>query len=87
MTVTEIGCMGVKPDHNIMDETTKEGRILVGAWKAVTAAPGGPHRVYWGLEVEDPSKVWAFFDFDSVEDHEKFAKSYTITSAISSNRD
>jgi hypothetical protein len=43
MTVTEIGCMGVKPDHNIMDETTKEGRILVGAWKAVTAAPGGPH--------------------------------------------
>ncbi|KFY57237.1 hypothetical protein V496_06511 [Pseudogymnoascus sp. VKM F-4515 (FW-2607)] len=75
MVVTEIGCMGVKPSLNIIDETTKEGQVLTGAWKAVISAPGGPHQVYWGLEVEDPSKLWAFFDWDSIEDHEKFAKS------------
>jgi hypothetical protein len=75
MPVTEVGCMGVKPGHNIMDETTAEGQILAGAYKAVVAAPGGPHHVYFGLEIEDPSKLWAFFDWDSVEDHEKFAKS------------
>jgi hypothetical protein len=75
MSITEIGCMGVKPNLNIMDETTPEGQILPGAWNTVTTAPGGPHRVYWGLEIEDPSKLWAFFDWDSVEDHEKFAKS------------
>ncbi|KFY24308.1 hypothetical protein V493_05329 [Pseudogymnoascus sp. VKM F-4281 (FW-2241)] len=76
MGVTEICCMGVKPGLNIMDETIDEGQVLTGAWKAVTSAPGGPHRVYWGLEVEDPSKLWAFFDWDSVEDHDKFARSF-----------
>ena len=74
MPVTEIGCMGVKPSLDIMDETTPEGQILEGAWKAVIAAPEGPHQVYWGLEIENPSKLWAFFDWDSVEDHERFAK-------------
>lgn len=75
MVVAEIACMGIKPDLNIMDETTREGRILTGAWKAVLTAPGGPQQVYWGLEIEDLSKLWAFFDWDSVEEHEKFAKS------------
>jgi hypothetical protein len=75
MTVTEIGLMGVKPGLNIMDESTPEGQILAGAWKAVAAAPGGPSQVFYGLEIEDPSKIWAFFDWDSVEEHEKFAKS------------
>ncbi|KIL85811.1 hypothetical protein FAVG1_10780 [Fusarium avenaceum] len=38
--------------------------------------PGGPQRVYWGLESKDPSKVWAFFDFESVEQHQQFAQEY-----------
>lgn len=66
--------MGVKPGLDIMDESTQEGQILTGAWKAVTTAPGGPHRVYWGLEIENPLNLWAFFDFDSIEAHEEFAK-------------
>lgn len=73
--VTEVGCMGVQPGLNVMDETTREGQILVGAWNAVTTAPDGPHRVYWSLEAENPSKIWAFLEWDSVADHEKFAKS------------
>lgn len=75
MPVTEISCMGVKPNVDIMDESTPEGQVLPRAWKTVTAAPGGPHKVYWSLQVEDPSKVWTFFEWDSVDDHEKFAKS------------
>ena len=75
MPVTELGCMGVKPGLDIMNENTEAGSILMKAWNAVITAPGGPHRVYWGLETEDPSKLWAFFDWNSVEDHEKFAKS------------
>ncbi|KAJ3543655.1 hypothetical protein NM208_g3459 [Fusarium decemcellulare] len=76
MTVTEVGCMGVKPGLNIIDPSTEEGQILTGAWKTVTSKPGGPQRVYWGLEAADPSKVWAFFDFDSVEQHRQFAEEY-----------
>lgn len=74
MPVTEVGCMGVKPDHDVMNDATREGQVLTGVWKTVTTAPGGPQRVYWGLEVEDPSKVWAFFDFESIEEHRKFAE-------------
>ena len=67
--------MGVKPGLDVMNETTWEGQILMGVWNTVIEAPGGPHRVYWGLEMEDPYKVWAFFDWDSIDHHEKFAKS------------
>jgi hypothetical protein len=74
MPVTEVGCMGVKPNLNIMDPSTHEGRVLTRTWKAVTSAPGGPHRVCWGLEIENPLRLWAFFDWNSVEEHEKFAK-------------
>ncbi|KAF5544763.1 multidrug resistance [Fusarium mexicanum] len=76
MTVTEVGCMGVKPGMNIMDHTTPEGKILTDAWKTVISKPGGPQRVYWGLESVDPSKIWGFFDFDSVEQHRRFAEEY-----------
>ncbi|KAG9506268.1 hypothetical protein J7337_003250 [Fusarium musae] len=76
MAVTEVGCMGVKPNMNIMDHTTPEGKILTDAWKTVTSKPGGPQRVYWGLESVDASKVWGFFDFDSVEQHRRFAEEY-----------
>ncbi|KAF5694540.1 major facilitator family transporter [Fusarium denticulatum] len=76
MTVTEIGAMGVKPNMNIMDHTTPEGKILTDAWKTVISKPGGPQRVYWGLESVDPSKIWGFFDFDSVEQHRRFAEEY-----------
>ncbi|KAF5608190.1 multidrug resistance [Fusarium subglutinans] len=76
MTVTEVGCMVVKPGMNIMDHTTPEGKILTDAWKTVISKPGGPQRVYWGLESVDPSKIWGFFDFDSVEQHRRFAEEY-----------
>ncbi len=75
MTITEVGLMGVKPGLNVMDETTPEGKILWGAWRAVAVASGGPSKVYFGLEIEDPSKIWGFFDWASIEEHQAFAKS------------
>ncbi|RAH51115.1 uncharacterized protein BO95DRAFT_510213 [Aspergillus brunneoviolaceus CBS 621.78] len=74
MCVTEIGVMGVKPCLDVMNDDTPEGRILSKLYNYVVAAPGGPLRVYWGLEAEDPSYLWAFFDWDSLEAHHNFAK-------------
>jgi hypothetical protein len=74
MPVIEFGLMGVKPNHAIMDANTPEGDILNRAWSAVTVAPGGPHWAYGGLEVDDPSRLWGFFKFDSVKHHEEFAQ-------------
>jgi len=73
MPVTEIGCMGVKPSLDVMNEGTTEGQILSTLYNYVVTASGGPLRVYWGIETEDPSYLWALFDWDSIEDHEKFA--------------
>ena len=74
MGITELGCMGVKPGLDVMNDDTEEGQILTGVYKFVTSEPGGPHDFYWGLEIEDPLKLWAFCDWDKIEDHEKFAK-------------
>ncbi|KAI8997939.1 hypothetical protein BC832DRAFT_595383 [Gaertneriomyces semiglobifer] len=76
MPVTELGCVVIKPGTNPMDEATHEGQVLASAWKAVAEAPTGPYRVYYGGEVEDPTKIWGFFDFESVEDHDNFAKTF-----------
>lgn len=74
MTITEVGCMGVKPGLDIMDESKPEGRVLPEAYDIVVTKPGGPSRAAWGLEDEDPSRVWAFFDWESVEQHKDFIK-------------
>jgi hypothetical protein len=74
MPVTEFGRMGVKPNLNVMDPSTPEGKILKDIYDYVVVAEGGPSRGYYGLEVEDPRVLWAFFDFKSVEEHRKFAE-------------
>jgi hypothetical protein len=74
MTVTEVGCMGVKPSLDVTNDSTSEGQILTKLYNYVITAPGGPLRVYWGLEAENPTYLWAFFDWDSIEDHKNFAR-------------
>lgn len=74
MTITEIGCQVVKAGVDIMDETTHEGKILMKTWKTATSEKTGPYRIYWGMEVENPTNLWCFFDFESLAHHQKFLK-------------
>lgn len=76
MPVTEFGPMVVKAGLDVMDESTPEGKIVTTAWTGITSENTGPFRIYWGMEVENQQNFWSFFDFDSVEEHEKFAKEY-----------
>lgn len=76
MPITELGLMGVKPNHKIMDDSLPEGHLLTSIYKNIISLPGGPSRIYWGLEVEDPLKLWAFFDWETLGEHEEFAKAY-----------
>lgn len=76
MPVTDVGYMIVKPGVDVMDETSPGGQILTKAWNTVTSEKTGPYTVYWGVEVENPSNFWGFFDFDSVEQHMEFGKEY-----------
>ncbi|KAF4989947.1 hypothetical protein FGRMN_8789 [Fusarium graminum] len=72
MTVTEVGCMVVKPGLDIMNNSTPESQILTRIWNTILSKPGGPQSVCWGLESVDPSKIWAFFDFESIEQHKRY---------------
>jgi hypothetical protein len=76
MAVVEVGMMGVQAGKTPMDPNTPDGSLLLDAWKAVITAAGGPQRVYWGTELGTWSRVWGFFDWESVEEHEAFARSY-----------
>ncbi|KAG8677664.1 hypothetical protein FPOAC1_003691 [Fusarium poae] len=76
MVIQEVGVMGVKPGIDIMDPSTPEGNILHQAWSTVLIKPAGPSRVYYGLEEDNPLRIWGFFDWDTVEQHEKFAIEY-----------
>ncbi|ROW03283.1 hypothetical protein VSDG_01508 [Cytospora chrysosperma] len=76
MAITEIGCMVMAPGVDVTDESTPGGKTLVTAWKKITSQPTGPFRIYWGSEVENPSSLWSFFDFASVEEHQKFRKDF-----------
>jgi hypothetical protein len=74
MTVVEIGLMGVKPDHDVLNPKTPEGQVLDLAWSTVTTAPGGPYWAYGGVEPDDTLRLWCFFCFDDVKHHMNFAK-------------
>ncbi|KAB2099760.1 hypothetical protein AG0111_0g11842 [Alternaria gaisen] len=43
MTVVEIGLLGVKPDHEVLNPKIPEGQVLDSAWSTVTTAPRGPY--------------------------------------------
>jgi hypothetical protein len=43
MTVVEIGLMGVKPDHDVLNPKIPGGQVLDSAWSTVTTASGGPY--------------------------------------------
>ncbi|KAF4501261.1 multidrug resistance [Fusarium agapanthi] len=62
MTVTEVGCMGVKPDMNIMDHTTPEGKILTDAWNTVIRKPANWYR-YGADAVKDIPKICTHGEF------------------------
>ncbi|KAK2033035.1 hypothetical protein LX32DRAFT_635675 [Colletotrichum zoysiae] len=76
MAVTEIGCCGIKPGLKIMDESTPEGKLYMGVFRTLNTLPGGPLRIYLGVDLDEPSKVYGFFDWISVDHHEKFAKTF-----------
>lgn len=76
MAIVEVGMMGVQAGKTPMDPATADGKILRQAWKSVIRASEGPKRVLWGTEFSDPSRIWGFFDWESIEQHEAFARSY-----------
>ncbi|KAM0190763.1 hypothetical protein ACHAPI_009290 [Fusarium lateritium] len=75
MAVSEIARVAVKPGINIINPETPDGRILARILRGVTTLAGGPRKVFWGLEVLNPSMLWILFDWEPVEQQQDFAQS------------
>ncbi|KAF3048405.1 hypothetical protein E8E12_011772 [Didymella heteroderae] len=76
MAIVEVGMMRVQTGKTPMDARSPDGQLLLSAWGAVMGAPGGPQRVCWGTELEDASRIWCFFDWEGLEQHASFAKTF-----------
>ena len=76
MRVTEFSATGIRDCNvsTIMDPATPAGAVLYRAYTGVTSHPKGPMRAYYGVGHDDPSILWAFFDFESVQHHTEFAR-------------
>lgn len=72
MAVSEIARVAVKPGINIINPETPDGRILASILGGATTLVGGPRKVFWGLEVLNPSMLWILFDWESVEQQQDF---------------
>ena len=72
--VTEIAYIPLKAGQNPADANSPAGLLLQDILNAILDQEGA-RRAYWSLEVENPSALRVFIDWDSVDHHTKFAES------------
>jgi len=68
---TEIATFAVLPGSNLEDPNSAPGTV----WQEILTTvldQEGAQRAYWGRQVEDPSMMHLFVDWDSVDAHKKF---------------
>ncbi|KAH7141517.1 hypothetical protein B0J13DRAFT_596402 [Dactylonectria estremocensis] len=72
--VTEFSYVTLNEGADAFDESTDAGKVLANALDTVLRQPGAK-RVYTGLEIENPSNLWLFLDWESVDHHLDYRKS------------
>ncbi|CAM1509556.1 Fc.00g032950.m01.CDS01 [Cosmosporella sp. VM-42] len=79
--VTEFSYFAAKAGVDLSDKSQPAYQALLLAVDTALSQPGA-QRVYYGLEVENPSNVWLFLDWDRMEDHMNYRKTNTHGSMI-----
>ena len=74
MGATEIAILTLKEGENPEDQASTAAKVHRHALETLLPQPG-LQRIYWGLQVEDHTKLRWFIDWDNVEDHERFVNS------------
>ncbi|KAM5350182.1 hypothetical protein ACJ41O_006687 [Fusarium nematophilum] len=72
--VTEFSYVTLNEGVNAFDESSDAGKALENALVTVLKQPGA-RRVYTGVEIENPSNLWLFLDWESVDHHANYRKS------------
>ncbi|OQV09897.1 hypothetical protein CLAIMM_13974 [Cladophialophora immunda] len=74
MAITEIALLPLQRGANPEETTSTAVKVHAEALDVVLSQPGA-RRVFWGRQVEDPSVLTWFVDWDELEDHQKFMDS------------
>ncbi|OAP63897.1 hypothetical protein AYL99_03124 [Fonsecaea erecta] len=74
MAITEIALLPLRHGENPEETTSRAATVHAEALDVVLSQPGA-RRVCWGRQVEDPSVLTWFVDWDELEDHQKFMDS------------
>lgn len=73
MGITEVAFLPLQVDKTLNDPTTADAKCHSSCLD-ILLAQQGCQRVNWGLEVENPSHLLWFVDWDKLADHIKFTK-------------
>ncbi|KAF9775666.1 hypothetical protein IL306_006217 [Fusarium sp. DS 682] len=71
--VTEFAYVTLNEGVNVFDDSAA-AKTCQNVIDTALKQPGA-RRVYTGVEIENPSTLWLFLDWESLEDHEKYPKS------------
>ncbi|KAF4996204.1 hypothetical protein FDECE_12546 [Fusarium decemcellulare] len=71
--VTEFSYVTLNDGVTCFDESTEAGKVYANVLATALKQPGA-RRVYTGLEIENPSTLWLFLDWESVEHHKNYRK-------------
>src|SRR5271156_3565525 len=72
--VTEFTHLPLKTGATPADANSPSGSIWQDTLSTILNQPGA-QRAYWGLEVEKPSTLHLFVDWESIDHHKKFMES------------
>ncbi|CAF3478475.1 hypothetical protein FGSG_04575 [Fusarium graminearum PH-1] len=70
--VTEFSYVTLKQGINVFDDSP-EAKTYQDIIDTVLRQPGA-RKVYTSLEIENPSRLWLFMDWDKLEDHKNYPK-------------
>ncbi|KAI1033148.1 hypothetical protein LB505_010583 [Fusarium chuoi] len=70
--VTEFSYVTLNEGVNVFDESAA-AKTYQNVLETALKQPGA-RRVYTGVEVENPSTLWLFLDWETLEDHENYPK-------------
>ncbi|KAF4975557.1 hypothetical protein FZEAL_7672 [Fusarium zealandicum] len=72
--VTEFSYVTLNEGARPFDESTEAGKVFANVLDTALRQPGA-RRAYTGVEIENPSTLWLFLDWESTEHHANYRKS------------
>lgn len=71
--VTQFSHFTLNEGVNAFDESTDAAKAISKVLDSTLKQPGA-RRVYTGVEIENPSTLWVFIDWETLEHHNTYRK-------------